>query len=87
VPRCKVYEVQGPDPSRTAGARRCVREATERAVVASRDVAVCERHDSPPWKLFEGKDGWVYAVNRNADTPAEKKKTKKTKKRTVSDQK
>jgi hypothetical protein len=80
VSRCKVYEVQGPDLSRTAGARRCVREATERAVVASRVVAVCERHDGPPWELFEGKGGWVYAVNRNADTPSEKK-TKKTKKR------
>jgi len=27
VARCKIYEIQGPDPSRTAGALRCHRDA------------------------------------------------------------
>jgi hypothetical protein len=81
VARCKVYEIQGPDASRTASARRCVREATDLAVVGRRVVAVCHKHERKPWELFGGKDGWVYAVNMNADTPSEKKqKSKKRKK-------
>jgi hypothetical protein len=79
VSRCKVYEVQGPDPSRTASARRCIREATDLAVVGRRVIAVCKQHERKPWELFEGKDSWVYAVDPTAATPSDNKKKKKGK--------
>ena len=80
--RCKVYEVQGPDPSRTASAQRCHRDATGSAVVGTRVVAVCTRHDEKPWELFLGSDQWLYAVNVRAEVPPaqNKKKSKKRKK-------
>jgi hypothetical protein len=81
VSRCKVYEVQGPDPSRTASARRCVREATDLAVVGSRVIAVCKQHERKPWQLFEGNDSWVYAVDPTSDAPSDKKKKGKSAKK------
>jgi hypothetical protein len=78
--RCKVYEIQGPDRSRTARAQRCHREATDLAVVGARVVAVCGRHDAKPWELFLGTDHWVYAVNPKAEPAKKVKKGKKRKK-------
>ena len=84
VSRCKVYEIQGPDASRTSSAQRCHWDATGLAVVGTRVVAVCARHDGEPWELWElfgGKGGWLYAVNVAADVPAEKNKKKSKKRR------
>jgi hypothetical protein len=73
--RCKVYEIQGPDPKRTARAERCTRDAAGDAVIDSQKYRVCKRHGGSRWRLFvEG--GWLYAVNPNA---AEKKRTAKKK--------
>lgn len=60
--RCKVYEIQGPDAARTAGAARCHRDAAATKLkLDDRKYAVCKRHRGDAWQLFV-KDGWLYAV-------------------------
>jgi hypothetical protein len=76
VARCKIYEIQGPEASQTAGAVRCHRDAVARITVAERDVRVCKRHQGDNWRLFL-EDGWVYAVDREAAVPKAKKKKRK----------
>jgi hypothetical protein len=67
VARCKIYEIQGPDPSRTAGALRCHRDAVSNVEVdAPPPVPVCDHHRSVKWSLFRGSDGWTYAVDVDA---------------------
>jgi hypothetical protein len=75
VARCKVYEVQGPDPGRTAGAVRCHRDAHGATAVDGRDYAICRHHSHRRWELFV-KDRWLYAVDLNAEAQRPKK-TKK----------
>ncbi len=66
--RCKAYEIQGSDPSRTAGAVRCHRTATATASIGRRSFPVCKRHRGGKWQLFiEG--GWLYAVNDASHPP------------------
>jgi len=65
VARCKVYEVQGPDPARTAGAVRCHRDVASNVTVNEKKFPVCKRHHSKGWELFM-QDGWLYAVDRAA---------------------
>ena len=60
--RCKVYEIQGPDAARTAGAVRCHREATSTKMkLDDRKYPVCKRHRGTAWHLFVN-DGWLYAI-------------------------
>jgi hypothetical protein len=62
VARCKVYEIQGSDAERTAGAVRCHREATGAKIkLDDRKYPVCKRHHGDSWRLFV-TDGWLYAV-------------------------
>ena len=67
--RCKAYEIQGPDPAKTAGAVRCVRDAAVKVKVDGKSYSVCKKHQGKAWKLFR-KGGWLYAV----DLDAKKKK-------------
>ncbi len=60
--RCKVYEIQGPDPVRTAGAVRCHREAVGKEKLGRLEVPICAKHQSDTWHLFV-HDDWLYAVN------------------------
>ena len=60
--RCKTYEIQGPDPGKTAGAVRCARESTGKLEVDGKKYPVCKKHHGDAWNLFV-KDGWLYAVN------------------------
>jgi hypothetical protein len=71
--RCKVYEIQGPDPARTAGAVRCHRDVHARQEIDGLTVSVCKRHGHEKWSLF-AKDSWVYAVDLNAPVPKQRKK-------------
>jgi hypothetical protein len=75
VARCKIYEIQGPDPSQTASAVRCHREATAKIAIDSREVPVCKRHRGKEWQAFR-KGGWPYAVNLDADPPKKKRRKK-----------
>jgi hypothetical protein len=62
VARCKVYEIQGPDAARTAGATRCHRDATATKLkLDDRKYPVCKQHRSDKWELFV-KGGWLYAI-------------------------
>jgi hypothetical protein len=65
VARCKVYELQGPDPSRTAGAVRCTRDAVRRHEIDGKKFPICKHHDRKKWDLFV-KDSWLYAVDLNS---------------------
>ncbi len=67
---CRVYEIQGPDPSRTAGAVRCHRRARATIVVDDRQFNICEKHHRSAWSHFLG-DGWLYAIDL-VSTPPEK---------------
>ena len=70
--RCKVYEIQGPDDPRTAGAVRCDREAVTTIEVDNQTFKICEEHQGEVWDLFLG-DASSFAVDLDA------KPTKKTK--------
>jgi hypothetical protein len=72
VARCKVYEIQGPDPARRWRAERCVRPATGKSTVDGKSYPICKRHKGTRWTLFIG-DGWLYAIDLNA-TPMKSKK-------------
>ena len=58
---CKVYEIQGPDPARIAGAVRCHRDSDGTCAVDDRSIPICTHHNETPWQIFV-RDGWVYAV-------------------------
>jgi hypothetical protein len=73
VARCKVYEIQGPDPARRWRAERCVRPAAGKTTVDGKTYPICQRHKGAGWNLFIG-DGWLYAINFRADPPKRKKK-------------
>jgi hypothetical protein len=73
--RCKVYEIQGPDPSRTSSAVRCLRDAAATITLELHSgVPVCDKHQSNGWSLFRGNDGWVYGVKLDAEPPTHSKK-------------
>lgn len=71
--RCKVYEIEGPDPSKTAGAVRCHRDGVSKVTIDGHDVMVCKKHRGKNWKLFR-KSGWTYAVDLDADPPKSRKR-------------
>jgi hypothetical protein len=73
VARCKIYEIQGPDPSRTAGAVRCHREAVDKITIDDHKFNICKKHAGKGWAHFVA-DGWPYAVDIKA--PPVKKKRK-----------
>jgi hypothetical protein len=73
VARCKAYEIQGPDPGKTAGAVRCHRDAHSAAAVDGTDYPICRHHSHRRWELFV-KDRWLYAVDLNAEKPKREKK-------------
>ena len=63
---CKVYEIRGPDRSRTAGAVRCHRDADSTVTIDNRTFPLCSAHDGPRWhKFLEGP--WLYAVDPSAE--------------------
>jgi hypothetical protein len=66
--RCKVYEIQGSDASRTASAVRCHRDAVKKVKVDGKEYPICKKHRGVRWHLFT-KDGWAYAVDLEADHP------------------
>jgi hypothetical protein len=66
--RCKVYEIQGSDPSRTAGAVRCHRDADGTRELDGLQVTICRQHAADGWRLFS-EDRWVYAVDLGASGP------------------
>ena len=70
--RCKVYEIQGPDPAQMAGAVRCHRDAVATIEIDNQTFKICEEHQGEAWELFLS-DGWSYAVDLDA------KPTKKAK--------
>jgi hypothetical protein len=57
-----VYEIRGSDPSRTAGAVRCHRDADGIRELDGLRVPLCRRHAAEGWRLFS-EDGWVYALD------------------------
>ena len=61
---CKLYEVQGSDASRTAGAVRCHREAVDVAILPEGEFPICERHAGDEWVWFV-RDRWFYAIVRS----------------------
>ena len=63
--RCRVYEIQGSDPSRTAGAVRCHRDADGIRELDGLHVPICHRHAAHGWSLF-AEDRWVYAIELSA---------------------
>ncbi|MCU1458898.1 MAG: hypothetical protein JWL73_2990 [Actinomycetia bacterium] len=63
--RCKVYEIEGPDPGETAGAVRCLRDATATIEVGDKKYPICKKHQATRWRLFK-KKGWLYAVESKA---------------------
>jgi hypothetical protein len=65
VARCKTYEIQGPNPAKTAGAVRCTRDSSGKLAVDGKTFPVCKKHHDKTWTLFV-KDGWLYSVNLNA---------------------
>ena len=73
--RCKVYEIQGPDPSRTAGAVRCHRDSDGTREVDKQTFPICSYHDKKRWQVFV-KDRWLYAVDLTAPEPKKKKQQK-----------
>ena len=64
---CKIYEIQGPDPKRTAGAVRCHRDATDNVEVDGVRRAICEHHQDRVWQLFVN-GAWVFAINLDPST-------------------
>lgn len=75
MPRCKVYEIKGPDANQTGGAERCVRDATGEVVLDGRRFRTCEHHSKDRWdRFFDG--GWLYAVDPKAE-PVRNRKGKK----------
>ena len=62
---CKIYEIRGSDPTRTAGAVRCHRDAVAEIELGGRHLAICANHRDRTWQLFD-KRGWAYAVNLDA---------------------
>jgi hypothetical protein len=73
VARCKVYEIQGPDPAQTASAVRCHREAVGKVKIDAREFPICKKHRADDWQLFR-KGGWPYAVNLDSSPPKKKRK-------------
>ena len=71
--RCKIYEIQGPDPGQTAGAIRCHRDADRKVAIDGREVPICKKHRGKAWHLFRA-EGWPYAVDLDAEPPAKRKK-------------
>jgi hypothetical protein len=65
VARCKVYEIRGPDPSRTAGALRCTRDVVRRRRLDGKKFPLCKHHDRKKWGLFV-RESWLYAVDLNS---------------------
>ncbi len=66
--RCKIYEIQGPDPARTAAAVRCHRTADAKVTIGNRKFDICKKHQGSGWELFE-RGGWLYAVDLNSKPP------------------
>ena len=66
--RCRVYEIQGSDPSRTAGAVRCHRDADGTRELDGLRVPICRRHAADGWSLFTD-ERWVYAVDLDGGAP------------------
>jgi hypothetical protein len=71
--RCKIYEIQGPDPSKTSGAVRCHRTAVAKIEIDDKDINICKKHQGKGWQHFR-TGGWVYAVDLNAPPPKRRKK-------------
>ena len=71
--RCKIYEIQGPDPSKPAGAVRCHRTAVAKVEIDDKEINICKKHQGKAWQHFR-TGGWAYAVNLNAPTRKRKKK-------------
>jgi hypothetical protein len=67
VATCKIYEIQGRDPKRTAGALRCLRDATDNVEVDGVRRAICEHHQDGVWHLFVN-GAWVFAISLDAST-------------------
>jgi hypothetical protein len=65
MPRCKTYEIKGPDPAKTASAVRCVRDSAGKLKVDGKSYPVCKKHHGKAWQLFR-KGGWLYAVDLDA---------------------
>jgi hypothetical protein len=76
VARCKIYEIQGPDPSQTAGAIRCHRDADRKVAIDGREVPICKKHRGKAWHLFRA-GGWSYAIDLDAEPPVKGKKRRK----------
>jgi len=60
--RCQVYEIQGPDPSRTAAAVRCHRPSVAEISLDDRSFRICKHHQAKRWERFV-TGGWLYAVD------------------------
>jgi hypothetical protein len=71
--RCKIYEVQGPDPSKTAGAVRCHRPAVAKIAIDDKEFNICKKHGGKGWQHFR-TGGWLYAVDLNAQPRKRRKK-------------
>lgn len=71
--RCKIYEIQGPDPSKTAGAVRCHRTAVAKLEIDDKEINICKKHQGKAWQHFRS-GGWVYAVDLSAQPRKRHKK-------------
>jgi hypothetical protein len=76
VARCKVYEIQGPDPRKTDGAVRCHRDAHGETTVDGTGYPICRHHSHKRWQLFT-KNRWLYAIDLNAEAPKRPKPKKR----------
>jgi hypothetical protein len=71
--RCKIYEIQGPDPSKTSGAVRCHRTAVAKIEIDDKEINICKKHQGKGWEHFR-TGGWAYAVDLNAEPRKRRKK-------------
>jgi hypothetical protein len=66
--RCRVREIPGIDPARTADAIHCYRDATTQIAQDGYLYAVCDDHRDARWQLFV-KMRWLYAIRPLPEPP------------------
>ena len=61
---CTIFEIQGSDPSRIAGAVRCDRSAVGMTILAEAEFPRCEHHGNSEWTFFT-EDRSCYGMRRS----------------------
>ena len=66
---CKAYEIRGRDPTRTAGAVRCHRNADLKVTIDGRTFPLCAAHHEARWESFV-QGVWLFVVDPKSEHPA-----------------